>query len=146
MIFSSLKHHWFIRNSNLFYFNALTDFLMQNISIGCSQKFFLPTKPTILAVPKCSTSQTFFNYQYNVGLNFACVLNSVGTYAFIETSSPRRTGHIARIRSKTFSATNGKCMSWWFHMYGSSVASLNVYIKKGGSPESLLWNTKGNQV
>ena len=69
-----------------------------------------------------------------------------GTYAFIETSSPRKNGEIARLRSKIFSFTTGKCMSWWFHMYGASVASLNLYMKQVGQTESLVWNLNGTQV
>lgn len=45
-----------------------------------------------------------------------------------------------------FGPTNGKCMSWWFHMYGATVANLNVYMKQVGKPESLVWNLNGSQV
>lgn len=69
-----------------------------------------------------------------------------GTYAFIETSSPRKNGEIARLRSKMFSSTTGKCMSWWFHMYGATVANLNVYMKQAGKPEALVWNLNSSQV
>jgi len=55
-------------------------------------------------------------------------------------------GEVARLRSRIFSSTTGKCMSWWFHMYGASVADLNVYMKQVGKPESLVWNLNGSQV
>ncbi|EDO47787.1 predicted protein [Nematostella vectensis] len=54
---------------------------------------------------------------------------ATGTYLFIETSSPRLPGDVARIQSQTFGPTTGRCFSWWFHMYGQTVDYLNVYLQ-----------------
>lgn len=35
-------------------------------------------------------------------------------------------------------------MSWWFHMYGRTVSSLNVYLVVGKT-ETLIWNLNGTQ-
>ena len=31
-------------------------------------------------------------------------------------------------------------------MYGTTVASLNLYMKQAGKPEALVWNLNGSQV
>ena len=31
-------------------------------------------------------------------------------------------------------------------MYGTTVSSLNLYIKQAGKPEALMWNLNGSQV
>ena len=68
---------------------------------------------------------------------------------FIETSSPRKTGDNALLNSQRMDATGstGKCVKFWYHMYGSSIGTLNVYIQTGSSNASrtLLWTLTGNQ-
>lgn len=69
-----------------------------------------------------------------------------GSYMYIETSSPRKPGDYARLESPTYSVTdgNGKCLVFWYHMYGSGIGRLNVYIKRGNSLGSRVWTTSGN--
>lgn len=69
-----------------------------------------------------------------------------GSYMYIETSSPRKPGDYARLESPTYSVTdgNGKCLVFWYHMYGSGIGRLNVYIKRGNSLGSRVWTASGN--
>ena len=65
---------------------------------------------------------------------------------YIEASAPRRTGDFARIESISYKATvgNGRCVVFWYHMYGSGVGRLNVYIKRGRTLGSTVWTENGN--
>ena len=50
---------------------------------------------------------------------------------YIETSSPRVKGEVARLISDRFRVDNGHnwCLNFWYHMYGNSVGSLKVIRK-----------------
>lgn len=71
----------------------------------------------------------------------------VGHYMYIETSSPRKPGDYARLETPAFDATdgNGQCLVFWYHMYGSGIGRLNIYIKRGKKLGSPAWTTSGNQ-
>ena len=57
-----------------------------------------------------------------------------GTYAFIEVSGIP-TGSRAQLISEIFPATKGNCLSFWYHMKGSGIGSLNFYLKTvSGTP------------
>ncbi|XP_057298293.1 MAM and LDL-receptor class A domain-containing protein 2-like isoform X2 [Hydractinia symbiolongicarpus] len=77
---------------------------------------------------------------------------SGGYYGFIETSSPRQPGDKAAFKSVIFSPTtgSGRCMSFWYHMYGASIGTLNVYyrsLKDGKTTKTeLIWQLSGNQA
>lgn len=70
-----------------------------------------------------------------------------GYYMYIETSSPQMTGDKARLISPTYKRhAGGVCVTWWYHAYGSSIGSLNVYSReKGQLSVSPLWSISGNQ-
>lgn len=70
----------------------------------------------------------------------------VGKYMFIETSSPRRTGDNAFYVSERFDPTTsaGRCMSFWHHMYGSTIGTLNVWMAVNNT-KILMWQRKGNK-
>ena len=66
---------------------------------------------------------------------------------YIETSAPRVTGDTARLWTPPLSSNNGRCISFWYHMYGISMGTLNVYAVKNVANPSLgnpLWYAKGN--
>ena len=66
---------------------------------------------------------------------------------YIETSSPRRPGDKAMLASPKYSSATGKCLQFWYHMYGSHIGTLNVYIKRillGRVTYSLSWSRSGN--
>ena len=66
---------------------------------------------------------------------------------FIETSFPRKRGDRARLESEVFPPTpsNGRCMQFWYHMNGSHIGTLNVYMRVYGQSESKLWSLSGDQ-
>ena len=71
-----------------------------------------------------------------------------GYYAFIESSQPRHRGDKAWLLSESLSLTGHSvhCFSFWYHMYGVSVGTLNVYKSTNGSlPGSIQWKLSGNQ-
>lgn len=68
---------------------------------------------------------------------------------FIETSSPRRLNDKARFISQLFSPVpvRGKCLQFWYHMFGSDIGTLNVVQKTGpgNKSEQILWTLSGQQ-
>ena len=88
---------------------------------------------------------------------FSCILQTemlmqlvyfilVGYYMYIETSSPRLLNHKARMESEEFQPTgaSGRCLKFWYHMYGASIGSLNVWISSNGS-SGQIWTLTGNK-
>ena len=60
-------------------------------------------------------------------------------------ASPRRTGDKARLLSPLQQpASGGKCLEFWYHMLGSNMGTLNVYIKDKVRT-SQIWTKSGNQ-
>ncbi|KAL9953497.1 hypothetical protein ACROYT_G040920 [Oculina patagonica] len=63
-----------------------------------------------------------------------------GKYMYIETSSPRKPGENAKL--VLTAPNNGKqsCLSFYYHMYGASAGTLNVY-----NGNMTVFNVSGNQ-
>ncbi|XP_070566390.1 MAM and LDL-receptor class A domain-containing protein 1-like [Ptychodera flava] len=68
-----------------------------------------------------------------------------GHYMYIEASSPRVAGDVARMMTVSQPATSGQCLGFWYHMYGSKVGTLNVYAMDGNQMQSLLWSIDDGQ-
>lgn len=65
---------------------------------------------------------------------------------YIETSSPRTQGQKARLLSQSVAPTTSACVSFYYHMYGRNIGSLNVYLKQqNGALGAPAWTRKGNQ-
>ena len=86
-----------------------------------------------------------------VGVCLSLKGTTQGYYMFIETSAPRVPGDKARLYSKPYPASPGtiKCFSFWYHMYGADVGSLNVYILTNlasdtFSTEVMRWSLSGD--
>lgn len=49
---------------------------------------------------------------------------------YIEASSPRKPKDDALLMSETFERTTGtgKCLRFWYYMYGTGMGTLNVYL------------------
>lgn len=58
----------------------------------------------------------------------------LGHYMYIETSSPRQLGDIAWLVSEPFPrvTSSGRCLNFWYNMYGSTIDTLTVYIRIQG--------------
>ncbi|XP_033751987.1 MAM and LDL-receptor class A domain-containing protein 1-like [Pecten maximus] len=67
-----------------------------------------------------------------------------GHYAFIEASSPRVPGDIARIQSQSFTPGGSRCFHFWYFLTGSGIGSLNVYLVTASGNQT-LWSLSGNQ-
>ncbi|CAH3182988.1 unnamed protein product [Porites lobata] len=63
-----------------------------------------------------------------------------GNYMYIETSSPRRPGDKAKLVLTIPNNGEMSCLSFYYHMYGASVGTLNVY-----SGNSKVFNISGQQ-
>ncbi|KAH9494982.1 hypothetical protein Btru_018318 [Bulinus truncatus] len=67
-----------------------------------------------------------------------------GHYMYIETSSPRVAGDVARMLSPVYPATDGCCLKYWYHMYGSTVGTLSLYLRDVRGNDLLLDSKVGN--
>ncbi|XP_063079427.1 MAM domain-containing glycosylphosphatidylinositol anchor protein 2-like [Engraulis encrasicolus] len=81
-----------------------------------------------------------------------------GYYMYIETSRPRKLGDRARLVSPIFNVAPKSpyglsnpptyCFSFFYHMYGKHIGTLNAFLKQKGqsaSAESPIWTLTGNQ-
>ena len=68
---------------------------------------------------------------------------------YIETSSPRKPGQKARLRSEVLNMHMGGCFTFWYHMYGQTMGTLNLYMDTsvGIATNSIqrIWYRSGNQ-
>lgn len=69
----------------------------------------------------------------------------LGHYAFIEASAPRVPGDVARLQSTQFAASTTQCLHFWYHMYGSGIGTLNVYVVTASGNQT-VWSMSGNQA
>ncbi|XP_070151654.1 uncharacterized protein [Polyergus mexicanus] len=69
-----------------------------------------------------------------------------GHYLYIEASG-RLVNDTARIISPLYnsSLTESGCFSFWYHMYGATIGSLNIYFKQEDTASRLMFTKSGNQ-
>ncbi|XP_034192105.2 MAM and LDL-receptor class A domain-containing protein 1 isoform X1 [Osmia lignaria lignaria] len=76
--------------------------------------------------------------------------STAGGYAYIDSSFPRRPGDRARLISASFpapSADTPMCMHFWFHMFGSGIGVLKLFLRNFRSldtPLREIWSLNGN--
>ena len=72
-----------------------------------------------------------------------------GIYYYVESSSPNFPNQVFTVYTPTFdiSATPGKVLSFWYHMYGASMGDLEIGFLSGGSYTALdtISGNQGNQ-
>ena len=76
---------------------------------------------------------------------FCCTLSARGWYLYIESSFPRKPNDTAKLISSIVPGTTaygGKCLSFWYHMYGTHISTLSVYVRSG-SHDTFLWSKAG---
>lgn len=61
-----------------------------------------------------------------------------GTYLYIEASDTTNSGDKAWLISEHFEP-GLYCISFWYHLYGSGIGTLNVYSRLGVSQPQLEW-------
>ncbi|XP_073257348.1 uncharacterized protein [Porites lutea] len=71
--------------------------------------------------------------------------SGAGNYLYVEASSPAQEGDKARLLSHQFPSTAARCLSFWYHMYGSSTGNLSVYTLAKDFKRTLLWQKAGKQ-
>lgn len=88
-----------------------------------------------------------FAHVFVVQLLIQSYVFPLGNYMFIETSYPKKRGDRARFESEIFPPTpsNGRCMSFWYHMKGGHIGTLNVYMRIYGQSETKLWGMSLDQ-
>eukprot|EP00795_Rhopilema_esculentum_P002911 gene2911-1150_t len=71
-----------------------------------------------------------------------------GYYLYTESSTPRRSDEKSRI-SKMYSGlqVSGSCLSFWYHMHGTQIGRLHVYLKSSSTRALGLpsWSAIGQQ-
>jgi len=68
----------------------------------------------------------------------------LGSYMYTEASSPRAKRDIARIFSSPYPATTGSCVKFYYHMYGATMGTLNVYARIGNQLGNPVYSLSGN--
>jgi hypothetical protein len=67
-----------------------------------------------------------------------------GTFLYVEASHPRVPGDQARITSPWMAGD--QCMTFYYHMYGTTMSCVVIYIREEGSSDLRpLWVKSGNQ-
>ncbi|KAH9494984.1 hypothetical protein Btru_018320 [Bulinus truncatus] len=57
-----------------------------------------------------------------------------------------RNGQKARLISATMKSTSAQCLTFYYHMYGKNMGTLNIYTKSSGRLSSPIWTTSGQQL
>ncbi|XP_070565015.1 MAM and LDL-receptor class A domain-containing protein 1-like [Ptychodera flava] len=70
--------------------------------------------------------------------------NNSGYYIYIDNTADRTEGDPARLISPdvSFGTNQPKCLTFWYHMYGAHIGSLNVYLKSGDTLGDAVWSRK----
>lgn len=70
-----------------------------------------------------------------------------GRYIYTEASSPRRPNDKARITSVIYPGTTaGDCVTFYYHMSGSGMGQLNLYMKSSSAAVNrTVWSLRGDQ-
>ena len=98
-------------------------------------KYFLVKKMLKLRqINSCRTAKISHESQ----LSGVCFV--IGKYVYIETSSPRVQGDNAKLVKSGLSFSTIKCLSFYYHMYGSTMGTLNVYVGN-----TKIFTKSGNQ-
>ncbi|XP_072179349.1 MAM and LDL-receptor class A domain-containing protein 1-like [Diadema setosum] len=67
-----------------------------------------------------------------------------GHYMYIETSSPRSSGDIARLKSPAYFSANTNqtyCLNFWYHMHGGTISTLNVKMSDAMANSTVMLST-----
>lgn len=54
-------------------------------------------------------------------------------------------GDRAALVSRNFNPSIGRCLTFWYHMYGEAMGELNVYVKPVGGSRTKVWSKSGDQ-
>ena len=65
---------------------------------------------------------------------------------YMEVSGNFKPGDSGGLLSPRFPSTKGSCLRFYYHMYGSHIGTLNVYLKLGFWASRKVWSKTGNQT
>lgn len=71
--------------------------------------------------------------------------SGAGYYMYAEASSPAAPNDVARVESGVMPATNGMCMSFYYHMQGMTMGTLKAFVKGSDGVETEIWSKTGDQ-
>lgn len=77
--------------------------------------------------------------------NLINILYYLGHYIYIEASSPRRPNDKARIISGQVTNMATSCLTFYYHMYGRNIGTLNVYMRQNNRNGVAIWSRRRNQ-
>lgn len=64
----------------------------------------------------------------------------------MESSSPRHAGDRAVLSTGIQQpAPNSVCLTFWYHMFGAHVNTLNVYVQTASGNKIMVWSTSKTQ-
>ena len=71
----------------------------------------------------------------------------LGKYIYLETSSPSTSGQKANLASSVpIDPSCSSCkLKFWYHMYGNTINTLNIYMKPTTGVMKTIWSKSGNQ-
>ncbi|CAC5426136.1 unnamed protein product [Mytilus coruscus] len=69
--------------------------------------------------------------------------SSHGHYIYLEATAVQK-GATSKLTSNTINTVDGVCLTFWYHMYGKSMGTLNVYTESGNIT-TRYWSQSGNQ-
>ena len=67
-----------------------------------------------------------------------------GWFVYIETNYPTLNRDKARLVTPYVSASEN-CLTFYYHMYGDHVNTLNVFVRSGSDKKKLIWSLSKNQ-
>ncbi|XP_063953894.1 MAM and LDL-receptor class A domain-containing protein 1-like [Lytechinus pictus] len=67
--------------------------------------------------------------------------DETGYYIYVESTGPKNGDSALLVSSLVTNSENGYCMNIWYHMFGATLGSLNIYrkLEGGNDPRSLIW-------
>ncbi|XP_041367445.1 MAM and LDL-receptor class A domain-containing protein 2-like [Gigantopelta aegis] len=73
--------------------------------------------------------------------------NTTGHYVYVESSgSAAHLGHTAVLETAKYQVSGANCnLTFWYHMYGKTMGTLQVMIKTEQDGHMTRWTTSGNQ-
>ena len=92
-----------------------------------------------------SSSYFFFLHSLNFKrkISIYSSYSVTGSYIYIE-ASPQIPGDAARLFSDWMEPNEVVCIQFWYHMHGSDIGNLSIYLKTKQS-ETVVWTLSGNQ-
>ncbi|XP_046883115.1 MAM and LDL-receptor class A domain-containing protein 1-like [Hypomesus transpacificus] len=79
------------------------------------------------------------------GPGYDHTIGKEGYFMFIAAKSGLNVSSTARLISYPQQARGTLCVSFWYHIYGTSIGSLKFITKQAGEPESVVWMRSGTQ-